>query len=394
MLATGAIAGAALPMPKQPMRELIRTGFGGYRPHTIDWQVGTRIHAVDKRCRIRRMFKPGSRRKLAVELRRRAWIVIVSILVVGGVAALVGSALPDKYTAEAVLVVRAGGPLAAQPDASTNLATTYATIIPLDARIRKAVEEKLPQAEEVDFTTTNDPNTAVLRLSFSAPSEEEAIKGANIVTRAIAGPDPVSETIASDSIGVSLLPDSASGSATATQLIAVGTVLGALLGFVLVAFSRSRDARVDELRELRKHVSCPCFEIHLGTATGLPPLANALADSEGGTTVVLPATKKGEPAADSLATGLKNTLKPKPVMRAAPPGSEDAGELAAAAADNSVLVIIPGERIVALQDAVDILGRYSAGPKFAALVIGKNGRRNADEPIIQEAKTGSINIAD
>jgi capsular polysaccharide biosynthesis protein len=315
------------------------------------------------------MRLPSSRRKILTEIRRRGWLVALATVLVMVVAWGVGKALPHEYSAEAVLVVRAGGPLSAQPDASTSLAATYATVIPLDTSIQTALERALPGHKNPNFTATNDPNTAVLRVGFEAPTSTESINGTRAVAQAISGPNPMSETIAPDSVAIARLPTSASRSATAGELVAVGAVLGLLLGLVLVAFWRSRDARIDDLRELRHYLKCPSFEVDTRTSAGLRPLFNALADATGDTTAVVPCSRRQERAADALCRILNNAFGAGHVTRTAVPGSEDAGELAAAATDTRILVITPGIRVAELEDAVEILGRFEASPSHAILAV-------------------------
>jgi capsular polysaccharide biosynthesis protein len=311
---------------------------------------------------------PYSRRKVLIETRRRGWLVLLSIVLVSLVAWAGGKALSRSYSAEAVLVVRAGGPLAAQPDASSKLATTYATLIPLDARIQTAVEQALPSDQNVSFTASNDANTAILRVTFEAPKEQEAVEGALAVTHAITGRKPLSPSIAPNSVAIVRLPSSAKSSGgTSTELATVGAALGLLLGLVLVAFWRSHDTRIDELRELRDQLTCPCFDIDLKTGSGFRPLVDAVIGAPGGTTAVLPCRERDIPFAEALRELLGDTLGAERLIRAAPPGSEDAGELLAAAADTTILTVAPGVRLAEVLECVDLLGRYGSAPTFAIL---------------------------
>lgn len=310
-------------------------------------------------------------RKFLIEVRRRGWLVVLSALLVVAVAWGVGQALTPSSSAEAVLVVQADGPLADQPDASAKLAATYATLIPLDSRIQAAVERKFGDRPGSSFEASNDPNTAVLRLNFSAEHSREAVNGARYLARALGGASPVSPSIAPDSIAIARLPQSASSSETPTQIIVVAAFLGILLGLVLVAFWRAHDARIDSLGELRQQLPCPCFEIDLGTMAGLHTLFDALVDRAPGTTAIVPSSSGQEATANSLWQSLNSTLEPGRLVRTAVPGSEHAGELEAAAADATILVVAPGARTVDVAEAVDILGRYQASPTFAVLARGK-----------------------
>ncbi len=316
--------------------------------------------------------RPASMRKMLTEVLRRGWIVLLSVVMVGFVAWGAATAMSRSYSAEAVTVVRAGGPLAAQPDASTKLAATYATLIPLDSSVQDAVERVLPNRQNSSFTASNDANTALLRIIYTAPESRLAIGGALAVVHAIAGGKPASTSISPNSIEIVRLPLTATGSgSTPQELIPIGAIIGLLLGFVLVAFWRSRDARIDNLSELRGELGCPCFDVGVRRTAGLPALVQALGLSSDRTIAVLPCTARDRDAAAKLLDALSVALPGDRFLTAAPAGSEQAGELVAATADATLLVIRPGGRVVALSEAVDILERYESAPAYAALA-GRN----------------------
>lgn len=315
--------------------------------------------------------RPSSLRKALIETRRRSWVVILSIVLVGAVTWGVTTVISRSYTAESILVVRAGGPLAAQPDASTKLAATYATLIPLDTGVQEAVERSLPDQRNSSFTASNDANTALLRANYKAPNAGLAIAGARAVARAISGGKPASASIAPNTIAIVRLPSRATGSAsTPAEIVLVGAVLGLLLGLILVAFWRSRDIRIDDVRELRQQLRCPCFDVGARSSTGLSTLAETLA-STSGIISILPSTPRDQHAESRLLEQLVKIAPGERFLSAGPPGSEQAGELTAVAADSLLLVVSTGARAAELDEAVDILERYGVTPSYAALV----GRR-------------------
>jgi hypothetical protein len=319
----------------------------------------------------------ASPRKLLVEARRRGWLVALAVALAAVAAWGAGQALSRDHSAEAVLAVRVGGPLAAQPDASTKLAATYATLIPLDSTVQSAVDRALPVGRPTSFTMTNDANTAVLRIDYKASTGQQAIAGANTVARTIAADLPPSRSIAPGSLGIVRLAHSATRSGgTPVQLAIVGGALGLLLGLVLVAFWRSRDARIDDVRELRRQLLCPCFEVDGRSGAGARSLVEALASSGSRTAVVLPCRRRDERAAGVLRATLSPVLGEERALRAAPPGSDEAGELVAAAADATVLVVVPGVRVAEVAEAVDVLARYGASPAYCVLA----GKRRSGGP--------------
>jgi hypothetical protein len=308
----------------------------------------------------------GGWRKLLIELKRRGWVVLLAVLVVIGVAVAVGKSLSGNSTAEAVLVVRAGGPLAEQPSSSTKLAGTYAALIPLDADIERSLYRQLPRGT-TDYSTTNDPNTAILRLTVTAASAEEAEKGAVLIANEISGRDPVTSNILDNSISIAKLPTSVSESRAARDLPILGAILGLLLGLVLLAFWRPRDARVDTLRELRASLACPCFEIHLPDRKGLRPLFDALANTEPERILVVPCQSGQLASTAALAVMLQNAFGVERVVATGPPESEEAGDLGSHAGAKAILVVTPGIRQVAIAEAEDAFRRYDLTLDYAIL---------------------------
>jgi capsular polysaccharide biosynthesis protein len=321
-----------------------------------------------------------SRRKLLVEARRRGWLLIASTVLVALLGWAVSHAITQSSEAETVLVVKAGGPLADQPDASTKLAATYATLIPLDSKIQRAVEAKL--GREAEFTTTNDANTAVLRLTFTAPSAAAAIEGSRVTSQTISGPNPSSNVIAPYSVQIARLATSATSSAGSTELVAVGAVLGLILGAVLVAFWRARDPRVDDLTDLRAQLRCPCYELDARTATGVRPFFGAVANLPGQRTVLVPCDPRQVSVADAVCEIVNKAFGQKYVHFVGAPGSEDAGELEAASADANILVLSPGLRTKSLINSIDLLERQHTQIDCAVLVVDR--ARGATGPWVAE----------
>ncbi len=322
-----------------------------------------------------------SRRKLLVEVRRRGWLVVLSTLIVVGVAWGVGRTVTPSASATAVLVVRAGGPTAAQPDASTLLASTYSSLIPLDARIKRRVERELPGERSYSYSTSNDPNTAVIEVTFKAHTKSEAMSGADAVARAVSGPKPASKNISRNSVAIVRLPTSASKSTLSSELLAVALIVGLLLGFVLLGFWRPRDARIDVLRDMRLYFDGPCLEVRLATMAGVRPLCDLVAGADGHTiTAVVPCRTRDVRMAECLSEILREAPGGGSVIRTGVPGSDEAGELGAATAANRILVMRPGVRRAAMSEAIDVLDRYHAAPSYAVLVTDRRAPKRVAMP--------------
>jgi capsular polysaccharide biosynthesis protein len=305
-----------------------------------------------------------------IETRRRGWLLVASTILVAVIGWAISHAIAHNSEAETVLVVKAAGPVANQPDESTKLAATYATLIPLDSKIAVAVEAKL--GREADFSTTNDVNTSVLRLTFTAPTGSEAIEGSRVASETISGPNPSSRVIAPNSVQIVRLATSATSSTSSTELIAVGAVLGLILGAVLIAFWRARDPRIDDLNDLRNQLRCPCYELDTRTAAGVRPFFGAIANLPGQKTVLVPCGPRQVPVADAVGKIINRAFGQTYVHAVGAPGTEDAGEIEAANADADVLVLSPGLRTIALTDSVDLLERQETKIDCAVLVVDRS----------------------
>ena len=332
--------------------------------------------------------QPPSHRKLLIEARRRGWLILLAVVLVALVGWAVGHSKDPSYEAEAVLVVHAAVPVAEQPNSSSQLAATYSALIPLDRKVESSIETQLPEVEGKDYAVANDPNTAVLRLTFHARTSDGAIEGARVLSLSIAGGNPITGNIKPNTISVASLPTSAEESAASSELLLVSIFLGLLLGFVLVGFWRPRDVRLDTLRDLRQQLSCPCFAIDLDTRSGLHPLFDVLADRGSRTLAVVPCTAKDKGSAQALVKALLNAFGTGRAVATGAPGSDEAGELAATAADATIIVVRTGERAADLARAADLLNRYGAEPAYAVIAVGR-GRPAAPAPRAPDAGAAS-----
>jgi hypothetical protein len=91
---------------------------------------------------------------------------------------------------------------------------------------------------------------------------------------------------------------------------------------------------------------------------------------------VLPCRPRDAKAAEVLRAAIGDVLGNERALRAGAPGSADAGELVAAAADATILVAAPGIRVTDVSETLDILARYGTTPTYAVLA----GRHGSDEP--------------
>lgn len=137
-------------------------------------------------------------------LRRRGWVVPVVAALTVGAALGVRQAVPERYTAEAILAVPA---VPDQPtgslDQASRLAATYAQIVPNDRGIvqRVAARVSLSRAEVRRRLSAGEArSTPVLRVRFVAATERDAVRGADAAAMALARDRATTTAIAPGSV--------------------------------------------------------------------------------------------------------------------------------------------------------------------------------------------------
>jgi capsular polysaccharide biosynthesis protein len=193
-------------------------------------------------------------------LRRRGWVLLVTILVTTGCAYVVASRHGPTYTAESTAVVSATPKSLLTPDQAITLATTYAVLIPKDTAILRSVATRLgatvPDVQD-RLSLFNTTGTAVLLIDYRGTSAADSIAGATAALNAITGDYPVSPNIIPGSVGAVRAPTEASSSKSVTALVTVGVILGIALGvFLMVAWERV-DPRIDRPEDLSQEVGSP-----------------------------------------------------------------------------------------------------------------------------------------
>jgi capsular polysaccharide biosynthesis protein len=148
---------------------------------------------------------------LSAALRRRWWVIPVVTVLTAAVAYGVQSLLPQRYRAEAVLVVPAGYAThdLGSIDQSSRLAATYARLVPDDPAVlaRVAAAASLRRGAAARGTSaTHVPDTPILRLRFRAATRRAAVRGAVAMAAAVVGATPRSQAVAPASIRVARLP--------------------------------------------------------------------------------------------------------------------------------------------------------------------------------------------
>jgi len=148
-------------------------------------------------------------------LRRRGWVLLVTVVVASACALIVALIRGTTYTAESTAVVAnhsRAAPNAVTPDQAVELATTYAVLIPKDAAFLQNMATKLgTSVSEVQrrLSVFNSPGTALLVIDYEGSTADNAIAGATAALDGIAGAHPVTPNITPLSLGVVQAPTTA-----------------------------------------------------------------------------------------------------------------------------------------------------------------------------------------
>jgi hypothetical protein len=357
-------------------------------------------------------------------LRRRGWVLAVSVVVVTIVVAGASKAADTVYIGEAIAVVPSGAGEGKPGSAgeANKLAFTYAGLIPQDGRVRARVAATLGRRATGAIVSFNDPQTALVRLRYENKDPAVAVRGARAIAEAVTGPDPITTAIAPDSLLLSRLPERAFRKAGPTNTpIPIGVTLGLFLGVVLVAAWARADPRVDNADALRRTLSVPVTDASALTATSTHALLTRWMTLAGSSPAHVAMVPVGGPPANDLsrvllligrgqgvrvAVGERNDgvggvgtarddrtwnalvsaatagrLRPAEsevdlvLVRAGEIGSEAAGEAVALACDLTVLVVRGGTQVAAVTRAVTTLAQFGLDVAWAVLVTPSSTRR-------------------
>ena len=132
--------------------------------------------------------------------------------------------VPLSHVAESVLLIppTGGGGGPGNAGEASNLATSYADLIPADRAIAQSLARKIgrdPDVVESNISVTNDFNTTIVRLLFSDSYPAVALKGARFLAESVSGPAPVSAQIAPRSLTIVRLPSQVTSQAMGTKSV-------------------------------------------------------------------------------------------------------------------------------------------------------------------------------
>lgn len=315
---------------------------------------------------------------------RRGWLVPLAALAAAAVAVAVNRAFPRDYAASSSIVVPAFVPGSAKEgpkyaDEADKLAVTYAAVVPLDPGIRNAVGRAVglsPAEAAARMSVVNPPSTAVLTLSYRGSSEQGALDGARALRSAVidgaSRAMPRGSVMPLRSVAVTTRPRQS------TTMLAIGIVLGSLLGLVLMVAWDRFDARVDDVETLREAGGRPATAFNSITLTSTPILLERwreLGATSRPRIALVPLTS----SAQSMATELSRQMAALTDHAA---GRLDAGAgfavvvetplsrrrpVAVSPADLFILVVTRGSRVTRLRTALNRLAEVGADPGWLLL---------------------------
>jgi len=350
---------------------------------------------------------------------RRAWIVLLAAALGGlGAWALVEFG-GRKAQADATLIVASPDPargLGGANDA-VRLAQTYAGLLPEDAGVVRAVDRAAdPGAKDPlgGLAVSNDKDTAIVRVTYSAGSDAGALRGAQAVvgavTRGTAG-------IPAGTLRVvrPALPSSRATVLSVGTAVPIGVALGALLGLLIVGVLERSRPRIRSQEDLADALGCPAVSLSdltpsaaaalverwraeaagpratvallAGTESiepALPRLARRIgsAAGESGEPVAALDAWSGRPPGDGMTSNGGPAGRGTRLVYAGPPGDRSGGEAVAAHADIVVLAVPQGTREDDLRATAARLERFDASPAWGLLVpsraLAKQAARKPD----------------
>jgi capsular polysaccharide biosynthesis protein len=307
-----------------------------------------------------------------------------------------------RYVAQIVLMVPAsgGGPTEGiNPDDADKLATTYAGVIPVDQTLLSDVGKAIGQSPSdvgQNLSVINEQGTSILEISYKASDPRTATLGARTAANLLSGPNPVASGIVPSSLQIVSLPNNVGPAATThkSRTVAIGAVLGLILGLVLlVAWERS-DPHVTDARSLSGQFGCPATpadRLSPDAAHALLERWASLTDRVPARVAILPADAGSVARADEVARLLarsgdgvryidaRSGAVPEALsnghlaggrdsialVHAGPPGQ--GGEAVALSCDLTVVVVRSGARNAEMRHMAEELANFGVVPAWALL---------------------------
>ncbi len=337
-----------------------------------------------KPVRMRRRTRP----RAPVWLKRRGWLLVLAVVagVAGGTYAAKHQVV--SYQARSTMVVQSGASAIGPGGAAeaSQLAITYATVIPTDTSILQQAAAQLGITEATlasRLTVSVQTGTAVFVIAYKAPTSAEAVAGAAEVARVVGGVGLPSSTIPTGTVSVVDLANTASTSGSMAKYgKELGGILGLIVGLILAMAAERADPRVDTADDLASVVGVPASLVPDDLSPAELSRAIALEPAGANGVTVVPLARSNGALAGALAEQLRAAWPPgtraaavdrAPVGVSPPFETDPAAD--ADASGPTVLVVGAGET---LRRTASVSGRLQAvhrGPVWAVLVTRRARRK-------------------
>lgn len=308
---------------------------------------------------------------------RRGWVVPLCVVLVTVVAVIVAGTRSSYYRTQASLVVYGQGTAVSPPSA---LAVTYSGLIERDAGVANAIARVIHVPSGVAagrLSATAAPGSAIITITYSDPSAKKSWAGVWAALQSVTGAHPTAIGIPPHLLRVVSGPGTSSKQSSKLPggPVPVGIVLGLFLGIaVFLAWERA-DARADDGRSLERELGLPVSEVpshpDRGSITALPHRWAALAGKPSGAKIVLvDATRGSNGAGHDLTETLTQSDSDlaSTYARSHVPGTSDADDVEAMAAEFAVLVVARGERLGEIRRSIAAMRKLGVDPRWALLV--------------------------
>ena len=223
-----------------------------------------------------------------------------------------------SYQARSTMVVQSGASAIGPGGAAeaSQLAITYATVIPTDTSILQQAAAQLGISEATlasRLTVSVQTGTAVFVISYKAPTSAEAVAGAAEVARVVGGRWLPSSTIPTGTVSVVDLASTASASGSMAKYgKELGGILGLIVGLILAMAAERADPRVDTADDLASVVGVPASLVPDELSPAELSRAIALEPAGANGVTVVPLARSNGALAGALAEQLRAAWPPPP----------------------------------------------------------------------------------
>ena len=342
-------------------------------PWAADPLPTEKARAVPGRKHRRSSKHRALRRALPPWLHRRAWLLVIAILA-GSCAGLVYSATATpSYTAQVTLAVPAGATPNSPGSANdaNALALSYATILAQNDAILAPAAAQLgvPLNTLTNHLSLSVENgTSVLLLSYTAPTQDAAIRAVNTVATHIVNDNRSSSVVPAHTVYAVQLANSArSSNVVAKYGPELGFIVGALIGAILVLMAERVDPRADQPGDVDEVFGRPTV-VAVPSELSIPEFGHAIVNASGPNCAVTLAPLRwwDVPAARSIEKVLGDTYPEASLSVSAALEEGMAHQLDSRT--TLVLVIRSGERMRTLGDLLERLHLMGNSPDWIALL--------------------------